>query len=144
VRTLRLPQEPIADAEAMAQVGAMLAEQLEPGDVLALHGELGAGKTTLVRGLAVALGVPAEDVSSPTFALVHRYHGRDVTLLHADLYRVEDPGELLEAGLDEQLCDPDCLVVVEWPDVARGLLPADTLHLRIAMHGQGRVLTREP
>lgn len=144
LRSLDLPTGAIVDAEAMARVGAHLAQQLGPGDVVALHGDLGAGKTTLVRGMAVALGVPAEDVSSPTFALVHRYHGRDVTLLHADLYRVDDPQELLAAGLDEQLGDPDCLVVVEWPDVARDVLPPHTIHLHLAMVGEGRVLAREP
>ncbi len=142
MRGLVLPTEPVPNAEAMAHLGASLADQLQPGDILALHGELGTGKTTLVRGLAAALGVPAEDVSSPTFALVHLYHGHELDLLHADLYRLDDAEELLAVGLDEQWADPTRIAVVEWPEIAAELLPPETLHLRLAMHPQGRTVTQ--
>jgi tRNA threonylcarbamoyl adenosine modification protein YjeE len=137
---LQLTNAVIPTAEAMAAVGGQLAAQLHPGDVLALHGDLGAGKTTLVRGIATALGVSPDDVASPTFALAHLYHGRDFDLLHADLYRVEDPAELEEAGLIEQLLDPERLVIVEWPEVASDVLPATTLHVRIDTRPEGRCL----
>jgi tRNA threonylcarbamoyladenosine biosynthesis protein TsaE len=80
-----------------------------------LRGDLGARKTTLVKGIATALGAAeAEDVTSPTFTLVHEYAGRKVRLYHLDLYRLETERELLTLGLDEMAEQPDALVLVEW------------------------------
>jgi tRNA threonylcarbamoyladenosine biosynthesis protein TsaE len=83
--------------------------------LIVLRGELGAGKTTLVKGIAQALGAAEpEQVTSPTFTLVHEYQGRSVKLYHLDLYRLETERELLTLGLEEMTAEPDALVLVEW------------------------------
>ena len=92
------------------ELGASLAESLAPGSVVLLEGELGAGKTAFVRGLANGLGAPEEDVSSPTFTLVQEYRGR-LPLLHADLYRISGE-EADDLGLDE--LGRDGIVAIEW------------------------------
>jgi tRNA threonylcarbamoyladenosine biosynthesis protein TsaE len=91
-----------------------VAGTLGPGTLLLLYGDLGAGKTAFVRGLAVGLGVPADDVSSPTFTLVQEYRGR-LRLQHVDLYRVQPGDDVDELGLDECLARGD-VVAVEWAD----------------------------
>ena len=79
-----------------------------------LRGDLGAGKTTLVKGIAQAIGVDPDEVTSPTFTLVHEYRGRKQTLYHLDLYRLEREEELLALGLEEMEAAPDALMLVEW------------------------------
>jgi tRNA threonylcarbamoyladenosine biosynthesis protein TsaE len=96
--------------QATADLGAGIARSLEPGAVVLVEGELGAGKTAFVRGLAIGLGVPEEDVSSPSFTLVQGYRGR-MPLLHADLYRISG-AEADELGLDE--LGTDGVVAIEW------------------------------
>lgn len=137
---LELPSGELEDAAAMHAAGAMLARQVRAGDRLLLSGDLGAGKTTLVRGLCVALGVDPDEVASPTFALAHRYEGRDFAIVHADLYRIDDPAELEAAGMLETLDDPTVLGIVEWPEVAAHLLAGTprTAWLRIEMEAGGR------
>ena len=81
-----------------------------------LRGELGAGKTTLVRGIARSLGAPEDDVTSPTFTLVHEYQGRTKKLYHLDLYRLEREEELLQLGLEDMEADPNALLLIEWGD----------------------------
>lgn len=130
---LPLPDSPIQGEDAMRALGTALAAALGPGDVLCLRGDLGAGKTTLVQGLAAGLGIDPSLVASPSFALVHRYAGGDVPLVHLDLYRLESLGELQAAGLDDALHDPEALVVVEWPDVAATALPRHALWLDISL-----------
>ncbi len=102
-------------------LGELLTELLRPPKLVVLRGELGAGKTTLVRGIAAALGAPAEDVSSPTFTLVHEYpvrtsQGLRLRLFHLDLYRMETERELEGVGLWEFADEPGTLVIVEWGD----------------------------
>jgi tRNA threonylcarbamoyladenosine biosynthesis protein TsaE len=104
----------LADEAATIGAGEQLAKQLRPGDVVTLTGDLGAGKTTLVRGLLHALGHQGE-VPSPSFAIVQPYEDVDPPLWHADLYRVADPAELAELGLDSL---GDGVLVVEWPELA--------------------------
>ncbi len=95
-------------------MGRELASTLAPGDVLLLYGDLGAGKTAFIRGLAGGLGVPTAEVSSPTFTLIQEYrHGR-LPLFHVDLYRIEDPREFDELGLEE-IAD-DGVLAIEWAD----------------------------
>jgi tRNA threonylcarbamoyladenosine biosynthesis protein TsaE len=97
-------------------MGERVAEMLLPAPkVVVLRGDLGAGKTTLVKGIAAALGAAeTEDVTSPTFTLVHEYVGPKVRLYHLDLYRLETERELLTLGLEEMADAPDALVLVEW------------------------------
>lgn len=94
-------------------LGESWAAQLSPGWLLGLTGDLGAGKTQLVRGLARGLGCP-DRVHSPSFALMLEYHGGRCPLYHLDLYRLNDPPEVVAAGLEEYLLNPEGIVVVEW------------------------------
>lgn len=105
----------IADEAAMLALGAALAEKLQPGDVIALKGGLGAGKTTLARGLLTALGLQ-EDAPSPSFAIVQPYDPPEVRLpvAHVDLYRLDEPDDCVELGLEEYLADG--AIVIEWPE----------------------------
>ena len=100
--------------EETAAVGRALAATLSAGGVVLLYGDLGAGKTAFVRGLAEGLGVPPEDVSSPTFTLVQEYRSGRVPLFHVDLYRIEDPREFDELGLDE--IAEDGVLAIEWAE----------------------------
>ena len=104
--------ETSGEAETAA-AGAQLAPALRTGDVVLLSGDLGAGKTAFVRGLARALGVPEENVTSPTFTLVQEYRAPHAVLFHVDLYRVS-PREVEDLGLDEMTSEG--IVAVEWPD----------------------------
>lgn len=125
----------LADEAATRAAGAALGGVLAPGDTIGLTGELGAGKTTFVQGLAVGLGV-SEAVTSPTFALVTQHAG----LVHADLYRIEQARELDEIGLDDAIRAGDAVVVVEWAD-RFGVLPSDSVWVTIVHEGDGRRLT---
>ncbi len=97
-------------------LGEIMTELLLAPKLVVLRGELGMGKTTLVRGMAAALGADADQVTSPTFTLVHEYKGRKTRLIHLDLYRLETEGELETVGLWEMADAPDVLVMVEWGD----------------------------
>lgn len=124
-------------------VGRSLAEVVRPGDVIALSGPLGAGKTSLARGLLAALGLEGE-APSPSFAIVQPYAPPEVRLpvLHVDLYRVEDPGELEELGLDEALADS--VLLVEWPERAGEERWPEALRLALSIEPDGaRGLTWE-
>jgi tRNA threonylcarbamoyladenosine biosynthesis protein TsaE len=97
-------------------LGELMTELLRAPKPVVLRGDLGMGKTTLVRGMAAALGAPPEDVTSPTFTLVHEYKGRKTRLIHLDLYRLETEQEIESIGLWELADAPDALVLVEWGD----------------------------
>ncbi len=127
----------LADAAATARAGARLAAALQGGDAIALVGDLGAGKTTLVAGLVAALG--GGDAQSPTFALVNEYPGGRLVVWHVDLYRIDKPAELPELGLDDLIGDPRGVVIVEWADKFE-VMPADHLRLELAHAEQGRTL----
>lgn len=95
--------------------GRELAKQLTPPKLVLLRGELGAGKTTMVKGIAEAFeAAEQEDVTSPTFTLIHEYRGPEVTVYHVDLYRIETERELATLGIDELLRDERSIVVIEW------------------------------
>jgi tRNA threonylcarbamoyladenosine biosynthesis protein TsaE len=116
--------------EETAAVGRELAATLSAGDVLLLYGDLGAGKTAFVRGLAEGLGVSREEVSSPTFTLIQEYRGGRLTLFHVDLYRIEDPREFDELGLDEIAVDG--VLAIEWADkLYARLMPSRFTTVRI-------------
>jgi tRNA threonylcarbamoyladenosine biosynthesis protein TsaE len=116
-----------------AAVGRDIAATLSAGDVLLLYGDLGAGKTAFVRGLAEGLGVAREEVSSPTFTLIQEYRGGRLPLFHVDLYRIEDPREFDELGLDE--IAEDGVLAIEWADRYPSPPPA-TFRVEIAHAGQ--------
>jgi tRNA threonylcarbamoyladenosine biosynthesis protein TsaE len=109
-------------------LGAALAPLLVPGDVISLSGDLGAGKTVFVQGLATALGVDGQ-VTSPTFTIVHEYKGR-YPILHMDLYRLNSFQEVLDLGFEE-LLDPSAVMLVEWGEAVAPLLPRR--YLRVDM-----------
>ncbi|HEY8552260.1 MAG TPA: tRNA (adenosine(37)-N6)-threonylcarbamoyltransferase complex ATPase subunit type 1 TsaE [Thermaerobacter sp.] len=125
----------IPSAGAMEELGVHLARALEAGDWIALTGPLGAGKTTLVRGLARGLGFRGR-VASPTFTLVHVYRGR-IPLYHLDLYRLEGEPALQDV-VDPAEMEATGAVVVEWADRATGWIPADALWLELALEPPGR------
>ena len=119
-------------------LGEKMSEILSPTPKLVvLRGEVGAGKTTLVKGIAEALGAATEEeVTSPTFTLVHEYQGRKVKLYHLDLYRLETEREIEALGIDEMASQPDALVLVEWGERFESI--ASRADAEIAMeHGEG-------
>ena len=131
----------LPDLAAMEAFGRRIAGHLRPGDVLALSGGLGAGKTTLARGILRGLGFPGE-APSPTFAIVQGYEPPEtrLPLAHVDLYRLEDAGEIEELGLGDWL-DGGALIV-EWPDRLGGLYADIALAIQIAVAADGaRTLT---
>ena len=113
--------------------GENLARSLEAGDVVLLTGDLGMGKTVFVRGIAQGLGVPEDEVRSPSFTLVNRYRGR-VTLYHIDLYRIDRPEDLDELGLDEIL-GRDGIAVVEWAERLGPYRPERVVSVRLVDRG---------
>ncbi len=117
-------------ARATHALGARLGKLLAPGDVVALVGELGAGKTELVRGACDGAGVAPEEVSSPSFAIVATYRGR-IPVHHADLYRIGDPDELYGTGFGD-LVGGDGALLVEWADRVPGALPDERLTIALA------------
>jgi tRNA threonylcarbamoyladenosine biosynthesis protein TsaE len=119
----------VGDADTMRELGAALARVLAPGLRVHLHGELGAGKTTLARGLIQALGHDGP-VKSPTYTLVEIYVVSGYIVYHFDFYRFNDPAEWREAGLDETF-DDGGVCLVEWPEKAAEVLPPADLTIRI-------------
>lgn len=112
------------------QLAARLADELKPGTVIALHGDLGAGKTCFIQGYAAGLGID-EPVTSPTYTLIGEYQGR-LPLHHIDLYRLSGPEEVLGLGLEEYF-DVNGITAIEWAERAEGLLPPDLLHISITV-----------
>jgi tRNA threonylcarbamoyladenosine biosynthesis protein TsaE len=116
-----------------AAIGREVAARLHAGDAVLLYGDLGAGKTAFVKGLAEGLGVSRDEVSSPTFALVQEYRGGRLPLFHVDLYRLNDPREIEELGLEEIAADG--VLAVEWAEKL-GSRYKNTVVVRIE-HGDG-------
>ena len=133
-RTIYSPTE-----EFTLALGARLGAAAEPGTVVSLKGNLGAGKTVLARGVGVGVGVTSR-MQSPTYIIVHTHEGGRLPLWHCDLYRLSSADELEHLGLEE-LVDDDGLVLVEWAERFPELLPADHLEIALVDHNEGRMLT---
>ena len=116
----------LSSIEASQALGESWARELIGGEIFALHGVLGAGKTQLVKGLARGLGFEGE-VTSPTFTLIHEYLGGRLPLYHIDLYRIRSEKEAVDLGIEEYL-PGDGVTVIEWPDRIPSLLPPQTRH----------------
>jgi tRNA threonylcarbamoyl adenosine modification protein YjeE len=125
----------VPDLPALDAFARVFAQRLRPGSVVALSGPLGAGKTTLIRALLRVLHGSDAAVSSPTFVFRQRYDG-DPPVEHLDLFRLADPSELDELGLEDAF-GPDRITLVEWPERASQLLPAGTIDLIMAGSGEG-------
>ncbi len=123
----------IDDTQRLADA---IAASIEVPLMLALCGTLGSGKTELVRSLSIALGVPAEHVTSPTYVLVQRYHGR-VEIMHLDFYRLENIGQVWDLGVDEWLESP-VLTVVEWAEKFVGVWPENWIRIDLTLTDDGQ------
>lgn len=123
------------------RVAAEVAEQLTPGMVLALTGDLGAGKTTFMQGVAFALGVK-RPITSPTFTLCQEYQTPKFKLVHMDLYRLNGPDDLLTIGFPEHL-ESGAVVAVEWPERGGDLIPPDALHISLTLSDEAETRTIE-
>ena len=131
----------LPDAAATQALGAGLAPWLKTGDVVALHGDLGAGKTELARGLIRALFGADTEVPSPTFTLVQTYEADSVplSLWHFDLYRLEDPEEAFELGIEDAFAE--AVSLIEWPERLGPYMPARRLEIALSHAGDGRRAT---
>lgn len=145
--TLNSPQETFA-------YGKKLSAKLKGGDILLLSGELGAGKTSLIKGLAAGLGIKNE-ITSPTFALMNIYKVKSPkskvqSLVHIDTYRLKDENELIEIGVEDYLGHPDTICAIEWPEKISGLLKNTDKHKTISIflkygnRDEQREITIEP
>lgn len=127
-----------ASAEETRALGARIAALLEPGDIVLLHGDLGAGKTTLTQGIGAALGL-AQLAQSPTFSLVVDIPlPNGLVLRHIDLYRLDDPSDLDALGFEDLMSDPDAITLIEWPERAEGALPDAYLLVELETTGPDR------
>ncbi len=138
-----------ASPQQTRALGARLAEHFGPGDVVALYGDLGAGKTQLVKGLCAALGVDEQHVTSPTFTLLHEYDGRTcgggpsggapLPVYHFGAYRLDGPDAFYALGYEEYFYSGG-LCLIEWPARIEPLLPAEAIRLRLTHQGSDRRL----
>ena len=131
----------LADPAATARLARRLAPHLKAGDVIALHGGLGAGKTTFARALVSALMGTETEVPSPTYTIVQTYEAPDFQVFHFDLYRLESPDDVQELGWEDTI---DGLALIEWPDKAGEHLPAWRLDLTLQETADGRTARLEP
>jgi len=127
----------LEDSSATESLGKLLGSRLQDGDVICLTGDLGAGKTLLTQGVAVSLGVAAEDVTSPTFTIMNIYEGQELQIRHFDLYRLNRPEELEDIGFDEY-CGGDGVTLIEWAELFPEQLPEEYLQITLLHSGTGR------
>ncbi|MCC5925799.1 MAG: tRNA (adenosine(37)-N6)-threonylcarbamoyltransferase complex ATPase subunit type 1 TsaE [Bacteroidetes bacterium] len=123
-----------SDPSETHMFGLTLAAHAEPGDIICLHGDLGAGKTAFVKGFAEGMGVNPDKVNSPTFTLIHEYREGSIPLFHFDAYRIKNIQEALEIGTEDYLYD-DGICLIEWPDKMGSLIPKEAIHIYIEKAG---------
>ena len=133
----------LQDSAATEALGKLLGRHAADGDVFCLTGDLGAGKTLLSRGVAEALGVSSEDVTSPTFAIMNVYQGTGLEVRHFDLYRLNRPEELEDIGFDEY-AGGDGVTLIEWAELFSEQLPEEYLQITLRLDGAGRRAVLEP
>lgn len=127
--------------EATLALGEKIGHALQPGDILLLEGDLGAGKTTLAQGIAKGMGV-SEFVNSPTFVIINEYYSGRLPLYHMDLYRVEEESQLYDLGVEEYFFG-NGVCLIEWPEIALPLLPAELACVRLERTDAGRSIELE-
>lgn len=120
--------------EATQALGRKLGARLTPGSIVALYGDLGAGKTRFVKGIGEGLGINPDTVSSPTFTLINEYPGDDTTVYHIDAYRLKTLDEFLALGYEDYFFG-EGITLVEWPDRIEVVLPPETIRLRLDHRG---------
>ena len=125
------------DAAATQELGSLVASMLSEGAILSLNGPLGAGKTCFVQGLATGMGCDVSEVASPTFTLVHEYHGGRLPVFHFDFYRLKDEAELLNLGFDDYM-ESGGVCLVEWGARFSGAMPASALEITFEIENEGR------
>jgi tRNA threonylcarbamoyladenosine biosynthesis protein TsaE len=132
-------------ADETRALGAQWAARCRGGEVFALRGPLGAGKTELAKGLARGLGFTG-DVTSPTFSLIHEYAGGRLTLNHLDLYRIAGPEEALRFGIEDYLYPEEAITLIEWPERIAGLLPpaAEKWEIELVSETERRIFVSQP
>ncbi|MDR1931089.1 MAG: tRNA (adenosine(37)-N6)-threonylcarbamoyltransferase complex ATPase subunit type 1 TsaE [Treponema sp.] len=141
MKTVDSPAEGLSfSAEETLSLGEALGRSLKPGDVVALKGSLGAGKTCFAKGIALGLGV-REEVTSPSYTIISEYEG-NCPFRHADLYRLKGIDEFALLGADE-LFDGSGVSVIEWPEKIPGALPPDSFLVEISIGEDGRRLIRQ-
>ena len=127
----------LVDSTATEALGQLLGRHAKDGDVICLSGDLGAGKTLLSRGLATALGVAPEEVTSPTFTIMNVYQGRELEVRHFDLYRLNRPEELEDIGFGEY-AGGEGVTLIEWAELFSEQLPEEYLQIVLHHEGAGR------
>ena len=134
----------IATLEDLGQAAKTFLEEIGDNRLVAFYAPMGAGKTTFTTAVCKQLGVQEDAVSSPTFAIVNEYRGREGRpIFHFDFYRIDNPAEALDIGLYDYL-DSGCLCLMEWPENIEGLLPEETLKISISVQPDGsRLLSWE-
>lgn len=133
----------LQDSVATEELGRVLGRHAADGDVFCLTGDLGAGKTLLSRGVAEALGVASEDVTSPTFAIMNVYQGSKLEVRHFDLYRLNRAEELEDIGFAEY-AGGDGVTLIEWAELFSDELPEEYLQITLLLDGEGRKAVLEP
>ena len=116
------------------EIARSFAESVNPGDIVCLFGDLGAGKTNFTRGFVQAFGIPADEVDSPTFTIINEYEG-EISVYHMDCYRLEHHSEALEIGIEEYLYG-DGICIIEWPERILEVLPEEIIRVKIESLGE--------
>lgn len=137
-----MKQEIFADSHEKTQIiGACLGAQLNPGDVILLYGDLGAGKTTFSQGVAKGMGIN-DQITSPTFTLINEYISAEAKLVHMDLYRLASPEQVADLGFEDYLT-ANVILLIEWPDRLGFLKPINAISVTIEELHEGRNITIE-